>query len=129
MPFFSKSMIIKLDDMIHSKMEKLCSWTRDHRGANQPIDLGLGFRCLTTDVVTGYACAESYDLLDSSYLSPGWFRALRDSGPVALFDKHMPWLLPFMNSLPLWLVKILNPEMATSLAKSKIWTQLFQEVV
>ena len=115
--------------MIHSKVEKLCSRTRDHRGANQPIDLGLGFRCLTTDVVTGYAFAESYDLLDSSDLSPGWFRALRDSGQVALLAKHMPWLLLFMNSLPLWLVKILNPEMSTSLAKSKIWTQLFQEVV
>jgi len=50
----------------------------------------------------------------------GWFRALRDSGEVALLVKHIPWLLPLMNRLPLWLVTILNPEMAKSLAKSKV---------
>lgn len=121
-PFFSRSMVFQLEDVITAKVNKLCSRIQEFAGTQRPIDLGLAYRCLTTDVVTEYALAESYSQLDTPDFSVQWFRALRDSGEVALLAKHIPWLLPLMNSLPLWLVAILNPEMAKSLAKSKVRT-------
>lgn len=119
-PFFSRSTIVKLEDVIRGKVEKLCERMQAFMKTGEPLELALAYRCLTTDVVTEYALGESYHQLDSPDFSDKWFRALRDSGEVALLAKHVPWLLPLMNSLPLWVVKILNPEMAQSLAKNKV---------
>lgn len=73
---------------------------------------GVAYRWSTTDVVTDYALAESSDQLGTPDFTIQRFRALQDSGKVALLAKHTHWLLPPMNSLPLSLVTIPNPDMA-----------------
>lgn len=119
-PFFSRSTITKLESVIRGKVEKLCERMQTFIESQEPLELALAYRCLTTDVVTEYALGESYHQLDSPDFSVQWFEALRDSGEVALLAKHVTWLLPLMNSLPLFIVKMLNPEMGKSLAKNKV---------
>ena len=95
--FFARNIVSQSHELIRNKVEKLCSRITEFRGTKQPIDLSLAFRCLTTDVITQYALSKSYGLLDTPDFSPGWFRAVLESGEFALVGKHFPWLvsLPF----------------------------------
>ena len=73
--FFSRSMVSQSQDLIRSKVERLCSRITEFQATKQPINLSLAFRCLTTDVVTQYALSKSYDLL---YVSLGSILPLLD---------------------------------------------------
>lgn len=91
--FFSRSMVSQSEDLIRNKVGKLCSRITGFQGTEQPIDLSLAFRCLTTDVVTQHVLSKSYGLLSTPDFSPAWFEAVRESGEFAVVGKHFPWLV------------------------------------
>ena len=119
-PYFSRTKITRLQGLIQRRVEMLCFRIREFADTGGIINLGLAFRCLTIDVIAEYALSQSEDYLNTPDFSPLWFQALRDLGEVAHLVKHVPWLLPLMQNLPLWLVSISNPEMARSYKKSQV---------
>ena len=121
-PFFARNIVSTSNygDLIQDKVEKLCSRIEGFRGTNQPMNIGLAFRCLATDVISEYALGKSYDLLDTPDFSAAWFEAQRDTGRFVLLAKHFPWLIPLLRRLPAWLITMLSPEMGKSLANGKV---------
>jgi hypothetical protein len=63
-PFFSRKMVLELEDSVQSKAEKLCSLVAEKFYHNQPVDLHHGFRAVSIDIITDYAFNQYYDLLD-----------------------------------------------------------------
>jgi len=64
-PFISRSMIFRLEDNTTAKVKSSWSKVQEYAGTKQPNDLGLASRCLTTNVVTECALAESYNQFDT----------------------------------------------------------------
>ena len=80
---------------------------------------------LTTDVITEYAFAKSYDQLDS----PGFKETLHEAlvaiyttGHFALhFPIVFPIVFPILDLLPEWLVKIGQPEVLPVVGLRKVF--------
>lgn len=90
------------------------------QGTQQPVNLGLAFKCLATDVVSDYALGESYNLIETPDFSVKWFEVQRDTGELVLFAKHFPWLVPLLRHLPSTLIALLATEMGHFLTKAKV---------
>ncbi|KAJ9635132.1 hypothetical protein H2199_008618 [Coniosporium tulheliwenetii] len=110
-PFFSKRRIGGLEEMISSMVEKLCIRIEEFRKSGQPIPMRLAYMCLTTDVITKYSMARSWDHLESPDFSPTWCETIKATAGVGHFMKHFPWLFPVIRALPDRLVAVLNPGM------------------
>lgn len=110
--FFSKASVTKLEPMIHTAVEKLCAQLDGHADTGNPIKLNNAFSCMTTDVVTEYAFAKSYNFLDSATFEPNFHRAIIAGSDMGPWIKQFPMLIALMNRLPKWLVTKINPEAA-----------------
>ena len=121
-PFFARNVVStsSYSHLIQEKVEKLCSRIEHFREKNQPMNIGLAFKCLATDVISEYALGKSYDLLDTPDFSAAWFEAQRDTGRFVLLAKHFPRLIPLLRQLPAWLITMLSPEMGKSLANGDV---------
>ena len=110
-PFFSKKSVARLEPMIKSVVEKLCTRLRGFQKTKEPVNLRYAFAALTMDVVTDYAFAQSYNCLDEPDFSPIWPQAVDSISEQTHINKQLPWILPLMRLMPLWLVNRLNPHM------------------
>lgn len=110
-PFFSKRRIAGLEEMIMSMVEKLCIRIEEFRQSGQPIPMRLAYMCLTTDVITKYSMARSWDHLESPDFSPIWCETIKATAGAGVFMKHFPWLFPIIRALPDRLVAAFNPGM------------------
>lgn len=110
--FFSKASVTKLEPMIHKAVEKLCAQLESHAGTGNPVKMNNAFSCMTTDVVTEYAFAKSYNFLDSPTFEPNFHRAIIAGSDMGPWIKQLPCLIALMNSLPKWIVMKINPKAA-----------------
>jgi hypothetical protein len=108
-PFFSKQQIYRLQPMLSHMVEKLCGRIDEFQKSGQPMPMRPVYMCLTTDIVTLYALNKSWNHLDSSDFSPFWVETIKATGSVGAIAKHFPWLITFMKTLPIWLLRKLNP--------------------
>lgn len=126
-PFFARNIVSlsSYQDMVRNKVEKLCFRIEQFRGNKQPLNLGLAFKCLATDVISEYALGTSYDLLETPDFSAPWFESQRATGESVLTAKHFPWLIPLVGHLPSQLITTLNTEMGKTLARGKVGCLIF----
>jgi hypothetical protein len=110
-PFFSPKSVAKLEPMIKSVVEKLCTRLQGFQQTKEPVNLRHAFGALTMDVITDYAFARSYNCLDEPGFAPIWLEAVDSISEQSHVNKQFPWLLPLMRLTPLWLVERLNPHM------------------
>ena len=101
--------------MIRSKVERFCDVlsTKYHHGKEEEevvvVPLSRGWMALTTDIITSYAFAASYDQVES----PGFADTLHDA-LVAIyvaghFALHFPVVFPILDRLPDWLIRAAQP--------------------
>jgi Cytochrome P450 len=110
-PYFSKRSVVKLEGMIQAQIDTLCARFRDFQKAREPIPLGLAFAAMTTDIITEYSFSKSYGFLLTPDFAAGWADVMRDASELSLLNKQFGWLLPLLKSMPVWVVKITNPQM------------------
>lgn len=110
--FFSKASVTKLEPIVYSAIEKLISQLQGYAGTDRPVTMNSAFSCLTTDVVTEYAFAKSYNFLLSPSFEPNFHRAIVAGSDMGPWIKQFPWLLTLMNRLPQSVVMRVNPEAA-----------------
>ncbi|KAL6721586.1 hypothetical protein ACLMJK_000690 [Lecanora helva] len=120
-PFFARSVVSTPNyaSIIRNKVEKLCFRLEQARTRAMPVNIGLAFKCLATDVISEYALGASYNLLDTPDFSAAWFETQRSTGEFVLLGKHFPWLIPSLRRLPTWLITLLSLEAGKSLTRGK----------
>jgi hypothetical protein len=65
MPYFSKGAITRLEPLIHDRIRKFLAALDSAAVSDELVDLSMGFRSLTSDVVTSYMFADKgFGLLD-----------------------------------------------------------------
>ncbi|RDW58232.1 cytochrome P450-14 [Coleophoma cylindrospora] len=109
--FFSKASISKLEPVLTTMTEKLCSRIDQYKGTGEPLSMRHVYMCLTTDVITLYSMNRSWNHLDSYDFSPMWCKTIKATAEAGPMLKQFPWLFPIINSMPDWMLGALNPGM------------------
>ena len=107
-PFFSAAKITDFQSVIHTKVDKFCRILSDHQDG-QVVRLSRGWMALTTDIITEYAFAKSYNQLDSPGFTDTLHEALVAIYTTGHFALHFPIVFPILDKLPDWFVRATQP--------------------
>ncbi|CRG88438.1 hypothetical protein PISL3812_05468 [Talaromyces islandicus] len=110
-PFFSAKRIVDFQPVIRAKVEKLSRKLVDYASDGRVLPLSRAFMALTTDIITEYAFAKSYDQLDSPDFEDTLHDALVAIYTTGHFALHFPVVFPILDSLPDWLVTKMEPRL------------------
>ena len=106
-PFFSKKSVAEMSGDMESMLKVLCRRIRDSSTTGTAMPLGLGYVALTTDIISKYALADCYHLLEREDLGADYHQLLVGFVHSCHFIKHFTWLYNFIQALPdpvvLWL--------------------------
>ena len=112
--YFSRRSVMVLEPMIRSLVDQLCENIHKYKNSGRPVNLTNAVASLTMDVITEYSFSTSQHCVDSDNFEGG--RRMLESlkGPTEMCHvvKQFGWLLPVLKSMPVWLAKKLNPQMA-----------------
>jgi len=109
--FFSRAMVLELQNIVQEKADKLCALVSKKSAAGEATDIHHGFRAVSIDVITDYGFNNCYDLLDSPDLGKYFFEMVRGIGAALWVFQQWPELL-IMNRLPPWMLKKMSPPLA-----------------
>ncbi|KAI2015657.1 hypothetical protein LOY97_005520 [Ophidiomyces ophidiicola] len=109
---FSAQKIAEFQPAIREKVEKLCQKLSEYRDG-KPVPLNRAWMALTTDIITEYAFANSYDQLDSPNFQDTLHEALVAIYVTGHFALHFSIVFPILDALPEWLVLKMQPALAS----------------
>jgi cytochrome P450 len=107
-PMFSVKKIEEFQPVIRDKVEKFCQKVALYQDG-QVLPLSRAWMALTTDVITEYAFARSYDQLDSPNFQDTLHEALLAIYTAGQFALHFPVVFPILDMMPDWLVRKMQP--------------------
>ena len=110
-PYFSKRSVTKLEPIIKSLVERLCTRFHEFQKSGEPLNLEVACSALTTDVITEYAFGNSYKLLEKKYFASEWLEIMKTASQSGYLNMQFAWLLPVMKALPVWITQKANPPM------------------
>lgn len=119
---FSVKKIEDFQPVIRDKVEKFCRKIALYQDG-QILPLDKAWMALTTDVITEYAFARSYDQLDSLGFRDTLHEALIAIYTVGQFALHFPVVFPILDRLPDWFVKRTQPEVLPVVGLRKVSSQ------
>ena len=112
-PFFSKTLVQRLEPSVQAMVDKLMSRIETHKDTDAIINLIKMYPCLTADVICQYAFGAPYGYLDEPDFSPRWHQAVMDASEGFHFFKQFPWIESLMRQLPPSTAKKLAPNLAS----------------
>lgn len=118
-PMFSIQKISEFQPVIHEKVEKLCRKIEQFQ-EGEVVPLSRAWMALTTDIITEYAFARSYDQLDVPEFRKTFHEALVAIYTVGHFALHFPIVFPILDIMPDWLVKRAQPEVLPVVGLRKV---------
>jgi hypothetical protein len=121
---FSVKRISEFQPVIREKVEKFCQKISEYQDG-QVLPLSRAWMALTTDIITEYAFAKSYDQLDSPNFQDTLHEALVAIYTTGHFALHFPMLFPILDSLPDWLVLKAEPALLPVVGLRKVNPQYF----
>ncbi|KAE8548914.1 hypothetical protein EYB25_009297 [Talaromyces marneffei] len=127
-PFFSHRSIKEFELVIRAKVDKLCTKLSSYVDDGRIVHLNRAWMALTTDVITEYAFARSYDQLDSPDFQETLHDALVAIYTTGHFALHFPIVFPILDALPDWLVSKMEPRLLPVLGLSKDLGQKVGEI-
>jgi cytochrome P450 len=122
-PMFSVKKISDFQPVIRDKVAKFCRKIALYQDG-QILPLDKAWMALTTDVITEYAFARSYDQLDSEEFRETLHEALIAIYTVGQFALHFPVVFPILDRLPDWFVRRTQPEVLPVVGLRKVSIQL-----
>jgi hypothetical protein len=97
-PYFSKSAIIRLEPLIHDRIKKYLSALESMASQDVPADLSMGFRSVTSDVVTSYMFADNgFELLDVKGFQSPILVALEEFFNFAQWAMYLGSIMPWIT--------------------------------
>jgi hypothetical protein len=108
-PMFSMKRISEFEPVIQEKTQKRCGIIEKYQQNGTILSLSRAWMALTTDVITEYAFAKSYNHLDSSNFDNVYHEALIAIYQVGHLALHFPIVFPILDSLPDWFVLKVQP--------------------
>ena len=118
-PCFSKAAISRLEPLIHDRVNKFLSCLEAAASTGKSVDLSMGYRSLTSDIVTGYMFADKgFESLDMEGFKSPVLEALEQffhlSQWVVYFSSFVHWLQWQLEKLSKEQTQRLSPELAST---------------
>ncbi|KAF2176548.1 cytochrome P450 [Zopfia rhizophila CBS 207.26] len=108
-PMFSAKRIAEFQPVIRNKVEKLSRRIAEYQRDEHVLPLNKAWMALSTDIITEYAFAKSYDQLDSPNFRDTLHEALVAIYTTGQFALHFPIVFPILDRLPDWFVLRAQP--------------------
>ena len=118
--FFSKASVQRLEPVVQSVVDKLVGRLHQIKTSAAPVNLIDVFSSFTADVISEYSFAKPYGYLDHLDFAPHWHQTMMDISQNSHLLKQFGWLEPLMRRLPIWLVKIVTPQMMSLLFMQEV---------
>ena len=107
--FFSKRGVLQLEPLIQQKVDKLVSRFAAAHDDGQVIATEDAYAALTADVISFYSYGQSFDYLDHPTFNSDVRRGVNGMTHVVHFNRFFPFLLGGLRSIPLELVRKVQP--------------------
>lgn len=102
-PYFSRAAIQRLEGLIHAKVNQFVDTLLGAAKSSAVVDLTLGYKCLTADVVMGYCYQKTFGALDV----PDFHFQLIEDLEELFQTAPLAWYFPgFVNALSRVLPKL-----------------------
>lgn len=119
--FFSKASVVRRQDLIHRKIEKLCGRVAEFAGTGKPLDLGAAISAFQRDVSIDFVLGKDYNNLDEPDFGIGMTLTMHGGGAMWRLRKHIRWYGPAMLSIPKdFLIKHADPDTANFMRYAKV---------
>lgn len=100
-PFFSKSNVVRKQDILQRLTDKLSDRLRGFAGSDATVNLTAALSALARDVGAEFILGKKYANLEAEDFNLGMTGVFQSGGKVWLLTKHVRWFGPLMKSLPL----------------------------
>ena len=111
-PYFSKRQINDLTPYIQERAVQLCErLLREYKGTSKVVTVNDALAAFSTDVITHYSFAWSYDSLSCKDFIAPFTKSVRELVLSTHTAGHFPLFLKFLQSVPYSVVGIINPGM------------------
>ena len=98
--FFSKLAVYRLEPSIQAIVDKLCDRMREAYGSKQLVNLKYAYSGLTTDVITEYCFAKSYNSLSYPDFAADVLDMWMKISEATHMIKQFPWFVDLMRVSP-----------------------------
>lgn len=108
-PFFSRRSVLHLEDIVWTKVRKLCRSIDSTLDSNTGavFDFHRAVRALTVDIITEYAYARCWNQLDKEDFGSGYQDAIRAIQTIFIWFQTFPIVLPIFDVVPDWVRNML----------------------
>ena len=127
-PFFSRRSVLQLEPYIKDLVEKMCRRLEGAKKNGDVVNVQHMFAALTMDVITEYAFSDSTRCLEAPDFAPIWNDIIDAVGSQTAINKQFDWLLPLTRAMPIWLVKLANPDLMLMIGWQKHLRKQIREV-
>jgi len=108
---FSKDSVRRLEPIMQQNLEKLFSRMEEFKESGKPLSLLPVFSAFTNDLIAEYAFGISYNWLEAPEFNKSFFHFITSFHEAGALAVQFNWVMPLINSLPLWFLKKVNPGM------------------
>jgi hypothetical protein len=110
--YFSKEGIRQAESIIHGALARLFKRFEEHKQSGKPLTVSAANMALSSDVITEYCFAAPYNYLEHPDFNAAFWEMATSVHAMAPLARRVPFLMPFMDSLPSALVSRMDPGMA-----------------
>ncbi|RYO90662.1 hypothetical protein DL766_002869 [Monosporascus sp. MC13-8B] len=109
-PLFSQRAVFELEGVIQDKIDHMLRKIDELSRAGRNVNFHFLFRAVTIDIVTDFCYAEPYNQLDAPDFLGRHVVALETNAMMLPIFKNIRWLGGLLAALPLWVMKLIEPE-------------------
>ena len=94
-------MILRLEkEVIQKHIQKLCNRLDEFKASKRPAAIGTAYRAFTTDIISDYTMAKSFNFLDMPDFNQAWFDAFLENVGMVHTLQQFPWFPATARRLP-----------------------------
>ncbi|ROW03899.1 hypothetical protein VPNG_07309 [Cytospora leucostoma] len=109
-PLFSQRAVYDLEHVIQDKIEHMLRKISELAENKEAVNFHFIFRAVTIDIITDFCYAQPYNQLDFPGFKGRHVIALETNAMMLPIFKNIRWLGGLLVSLPLWFMKLIEPE-------------------
>lgn len=98
--FFSTASVRRLEPLVRKTVDKLTDALQTHKHSEEPVVVSSAYSGFAIDVITDYAFARSYNLLDDQTFRRSMHSAFSKARSGMHWIRHFPWLFNVLKKLP-----------------------------
>lgn len=104
-PFFSRTSVRQMQDLIKERVTVLCDALAHQFGAGKSSDVVLGFHCFSFDVIMAFCYAKNWDTTRVPDFKSDIVFATQAVLPILTMRKYSGILVKMMRYIPIWFGK------------------------